>query len=188
MAVRRQLQRLANVAQQHVGPLHLAQRSAVGLGDRFFHQTFFQADAQIASHDLDDVLGFEGRGLREQLSRQGGFRGRASGGRDLAEFGGDVWQTQRCTAGLCPAWTGEGARPHVGCDAGWWENGFRDVAKVAELAVGCGQFGFALSGKLRDDLATAPCRPLAAWLPPRRETVSPREIRRRRRPPPAFAP
>ena len=31
------------------------------LGDCFLDQTFFQPDAQIAGHDLDDVLGFQRR-------------------------------------------------------------------------------------------------------------------------------
>ena len=32
-------------------------------GDRFFNQALFQSDPQVASHDLDDVLGFERRDL-----------------------------------------------------------------------------------------------------------------------------
>ena len=74
-----ELQRLANVAQQHVGPLHFSERSAVGLGDCFLDQAFFQADSQVAGHDLDDVLGFERCGLREKVLYQCGFGGWAAG-------------------------------------------------------------------------------------------------------------
>ena len=72
--------------------------------------------------------------------------------------------------------------------AGCCENGFRDVAKVSALTIGCGQFGFALPGKLGDNLATALSRRLAEWFPPRPETAFPREIPPRRTPPPACAP
>ena len=63
--VSRQLQRAADVAQQHVGALHLRERLVIGLGDRFLDQALFQANAQLASDDLEDVLGFERSGELE---------------------------------------------------------------------------------------------------------------------------
>ena len=64
--LRRQLQRGADIAQQHVGALHARQRLVIGFGDRFLHQAFFQPDAQLAGDDLQDVLGFERGGALQQ--------------------------------------------------------------------------------------------------------------------------
>ena len=81
-------------------------------------------------------------------------------------------QTQRCAAGLCPAWTGGGARPHVAWGAGFCENGFGYVSQVPELAVGCGQFGFAFSGELRDDSPQHPAAHLQrGFLPDRKRSA-----------------
>ncbi len=41
----RQLQRAADIAQQHVGALHPVKRLVVGLRDRLLHQALFEPDA-----------------------------------------------------------------------------------------------------------------------------------------------
>ena len=98
-----------------------------------------------------------------------------------------TWQAQRWIAGLCPARTGGGARPHVGL---WsrWEHRFRHRAQVSNLAIGGGELGFAFPGELQPLSATALFRRPAAWFPPRRETAFPKEIRRRGMLPRARAP
>jgi hypothetical protein len=113
LAVGCQLQGFPDIAQEHVGALHFAHRPAEGLGDCFLDQAFLQADAQVASHDLDDVLGFQGRDLREKFSHQGSFCGWPAGCCELAEPGGNLQDSQASAAGLCPAWTGGDARPHM---------------------------------------------------------------------------
>ena len=71
---------LADVTQQHIGALHFGKRSAVSACDGLLDQAFLQPDAQIASHDLDQVLGLERRGAREQLPHERGLRRRTSCG------------------------------------------------------------------------------------------------------------
>ncbi len=62
-AMARQQRRLADVAQQHIGPLHLPNRDAGVARQGIFELALLQADPQVAAHDLDDVLGLERRGL-----------------------------------------------------------------------------------------------------------------------------
>src|ERR1700745_1668089 len=64
-------QSLADVTQQHVGPLYLRQCPAEGFGDGLFDQALLQSDPQIASYDLDEVLGFPWRSHSEQVAQQG---------------------------------------------------------------------------------------------------------------------
>ena len=78
-------QGFANVAQQHVGALDPVERSFECAGDRLFDETFFQADAQISGDDLDDVLGFERRGLFEKMAQERGFGGGSTSGGDGGE-------------------------------------------------------------------------------------------------------
>ncbi len=80
----------ADVAEQHVGALHLGNRIAERLGDSFFDKGFAQADAKVAAHDLDDVLGLERREFVHQQPNETCFsRGAAAVG-NASEFAGDV--------------------------------------------------------------------------------------------------
>ena len=123
---------------------------AVGFCDRFLHQAFFQANAQIASHDFHDVLGFERRGLREQfaaskrlsLPNRGPTRSRGICPRHLAG------SAPYCRAPPRPGRAGVPV-PHGAWCA--WENRLGDVAEVSVLAIGDRKLGFAVPRKLRDN-------------------------------------
>ena len=88
----RELQRPADIAQQHVGALHLRQRLVVGFGDRLLHQALLQPDAQLAGNDLQDVLGFERRGALQQRFSRSPFGSGGAGLGDLIEGGANVLQ------------------------------------------------------------------------------------------------
>ena len=91
----RKLQRFANIAQQHVGSLHLRQRLVERFGDGFLHQAFFQPNAQFAGDDLENVLGLKrGRALQQRLQHAGLCR-RSAGCGDLVEGVTDVLQGDR---------------------------------------------------------------------------------------------
>ena len=57
-AARGEQSRLSDIAQQHVRFLHVIERRRERARDRFLHQTFAQANAQVARQNLDDVLAF----------------------------------------------------------------------------------------------------------------------------------
>ena len=61
-AVAREERRLAGVAEQHVGPLHLAHGNLCGAGEGVLQLALQQADAQVAAeHELDQVLRLQRR-------------------------------------------------------------------------------------------------------------------------------
>src|SRR3954452_4107878 len=80
----------ADVSEQHVGTLHVGNRIAVSFGDSFFHERLAQTNAQISTHDLDDVLGFERRELAHQQSNATGFRSGPTAFGDAPELSRDI--------------------------------------------------------------------------------------------------
>ena len=69
---------LADIAEQHVRFLHVVERRLESARDRFFDETFAQADAEIAGQDFHEVLRFERREFREARLQGFGFRDRAA--------------------------------------------------------------------------------------------------------------
>ena len=72
-ATSRKPQGLADITEEHVRTLNAVNRRAESLGDRFFDQVLFQADAEIAGDDLDDVFRFQRIGATKQLFHHGTF-------------------------------------------------------------------------------------------------------------------
>ena len=71
-----------------------------GFGDGFFDEAFFQADAQFAGGDLDEVLGFEGGEALECVLEESLFGGRSA---LLSERGvdfGDLLKAKRRPHGM----------------------------------------------------------------------------------------
>jgi hypothetical protein len=68
----------ADVAGEHVGALDGSERLVVALGDGFFDEAFFQADAELGRAELDEVFGFEGGEVAQGLFEEGLFCGGAS--------------------------------------------------------------------------------------------------------------
>src|SRR5580704_2608703 len=85
LSLRCEPQSFANVAEQHVGALHLIERRVESLRNSLFHQAFFQTDAQVSTDDFYDVLGSERRGALEQLPQQGAFSRGAARASNLSE-------------------------------------------------------------------------------------------------------
>ena len=82
--------RLADVAGEHPGPLHLVERPLERLRDRRLEQALAQADPQLAGEHLDDVLRRQRVGPREQLAEDRALARRPRRGLDRGERVGDL--------------------------------------------------------------------------------------------------
>ena len=119
------------LGQRHVEPvgaaelqLHAVLRAVPGHGHRL-QAPLFEADAQLTGHDLNEVLGFQGRSTRQQVAQHRVLGGRAARLSDFAEALGNHRQRQR----LCGRLPGG---EHLGCRR----------AKVAVLAIDERNLGF----------------------------------------------
>ncbi len=98
-----------------------------GLGDGFFDEALFDADAHVAEHEFEEVFGFDGGGLAEEVFDEAGTDGGGSGDGDGVEGGADL---------------GEGEGGLGGCGAGGREEEVEGGgAEVAVAAVGGGELG-----------------------------------------------
>jgi hypothetical protein len=83
-------QDFGDVAEEHVGTLDGGESLVEGFGDGFFHEAFFQADAQFAGGDFDEVFGFEGGETLESVFKESLLRGSAAlpreGGVDFSDL------------------------------------------------------------------------------------------------------
>ena len=81
---------LPDVADEHARPLDVVERAVEGARDAGLDQALAQADPQVATEHLDDVLGGHRVGALEQAAQDRRLPGRAGGGLDLAERGGHL--------------------------------------------------------------------------------------------------
>ena len=97
--MRGESQCFADVAGEHVGALDRGERLVVSGGDSLFDEAFFQADAQFAGGDLDEVLRFERGEAAKSLLEQGLLCGGAAlageGSRRLWPFPSKVTERWR---------------------------------------------------------------------------------------------
>src|SRR5258708_18035411 len=69
---------VGDVTEEHVGALDGGESLVEGFGYGLFDEVFFQADAQFAGGDFDEVLGFEGGEALECVLEESLFGGRAA--------------------------------------------------------------------------------------------------------------
>ncbi len=162
----RQSHGFADIAEQHVRPLDVFQRtvfhhtvfhrtgqltsgrSGVSLRDRLLDKAFLQADSQISGHDFHDVLGFQRRRPREQIAHLRGLGCGSAGRCDLPEGLGDFENSQSLPRAL-------------------GKNFSSYRAKISMLAVRRGQRRFRLPGQFRDHAPQQPSTELQSSFFPR---------------------
>jgi len=86
---------IGDIAEEHVGALDGRERLIEGFGDGFFDEAFFQADAQLAGGDFDEIFGFEGGEALERVFEKGLLRGWAALLRERGKNFGDLRKTER---------------------------------------------------------------------------------------------
>lgn len=126
----------ADVAFEHVGPLDAGEVGIGEAGEGVLDGALFEADAQVAGEQLDDVLGFEGRGAGQQGGDEGDF-GLAAGrsGEDLEGVGNGGEGQGGGEGGL-----GRGGEGREGGIAGVAE-GDEALAEMGVLCAGDGEDG-----------------------------------------------
>ncbi len=75
---------VGDIAEEHVGALDGGGGLIEGFGDGFFDEAFFQADAELADGDFDEIFGFECGEALEGVLEKGLF----GGGTTLLREGG----------------------------------------------------------------------------------------------------
>src|SRR5580692_11841342 len=79
-------QSLSQIAEQHVGALHLIKRSFERARNRFFDQTFFEADAKVSANNLHDVFCFERRDSPKKFAQKRSLRSRSACNGDCGKY------------------------------------------------------------------------------------------------------
>ena len=106
-----------------------------GDGDGFFDEGLLDADAHVAKHELEEVLGFDGGGAAEEGFDGGGADGGGFGGGHLGEGFGDFGSEGEFPRGV-RVWRRGGQR--------------RAAPEVAVAAVGGGEGGVGGGGDGED--------------------------------------
>ena len=159
LTLRRQSQSLADVAEQHVGPLHIRERPAICPCNCLLDQTFLQPNPQISRHDLHDVLGSQRSRAYQQVPHQNCLCLRATRSRDLAKCVADHQHSKPLSLAF---------RENLG----------RDRTQVSVPSIRRRQLSLFLAPTLRHDSPQQPTAHLQSYFLPSRERT-PREKHRR---------